>query len=67
MQKLYRSTQDKQVSGVMGGLSELYDIDVSLLRILMVVSGFFTGGVSWFVYIIAASVMPTDKQIKKLQ
>lgn len=43
MKKLYRSTKDSQVSGVLGGVSEMYGIDVSLLRILLVVSG-FTGG-----------------------
>ncbi|QHT46278.1 PspC domain-containing protein [Halobacillus sp. ACCC02827] len=63
MKKLYRSTKDSQVSGVLGGVSEMYGIDVSLLRILLVVSGFFTGGMTWLIYIIAAIVMPTDKQI----
>ncbi|MFZ3198292.1 MAG: PspC domain-containing protein, partial [Bacillus mycoides] len=30
MKKLYKSTQDKQVSGVLGGLSDKYGIDVSI-------------------------------------
>jgi phage shock protein C len=63
MRKIYRSTKEKQLSGVLGGLSEKYKIDVSILRILTVVSGFFTGGVTWLIYILAAVVMPTDKEI----
>ena len=39
--KKYKSTQDKQVSGVLGGLSDKYGIDVSILRIVTAVSDFF--------------------------
>nr|WP_276282975.1 PspC domain-containing protein [Virgibacillus indicus] len=60
---MYKSTQEKQLSGVLGGLSEMYKIDVSLLRILTVLLGFFTAGIVWLIYIIAAIVMPTDKQL----
>jgi phage shock protein C len=65
MKKLYRSTDEKQLSGVLGGLSELYNIDVSILRIVVVVSGFFTGGITWLIYIVTAMVVPTDKQVLK--
>ncbi|MCP3027135.1 PspC domain-containing protein [Halobacillus sp. A5] len=64
MKKLYRSTKDTQFAGVLGGLSELYSIDVTLLRVLTVVSGFFTGGMVWLIYIVAAIVMPTDKELE---
>ncbi|WP_345240155.1 PspC domain-containing protein [Pontibacillus salipaludis] len=66
MKKLYRSTQDVQISGVLGGLSELYNIDASLLRILTVILCFVTSGFVLLLYIVAASVMPTDDEIKKL-
>lgn len=65
MKKIYRSTDEKQLSGLLGGLSELYNIDVSILRIVLVVSGFFTGGLTWFIYIVAAMVVPTDEQVLK--
>ena len=63
MKKFYKSTKEKQLAGVLGGLSEKYNIDVSVLRIITVLSGFFTSGITWLVYIIAAIVMPTDKNI----
>ncbi|MBX0356974.1 PspC domain-containing protein [Halobacillus sp. Nhm2S1] len=65
MKKLYRSTNESQLSGVLGGLSETFNIDVSILRILVVVSGFFTGGLTWLIYLVAAIVMPTDQQVRK--
>ncbi|WP_141528126.1 PspC domain-containing protein [Bacillus thuringiensis] len=40
MKKLYKSTQDKQVSGVLGGLIDKYGIDVSILRIVTTLSDF---------------------------
>lgn len=64
MKKLYRSTRERKLSGVLGGLSELYNIDVSLLRISTVLLGIFTSGVVWLIYIVAAIVMPTDKHVK---
>ncbi|MGR9050702.1 PspC domain-containing protein [Halobacillus faecis] len=65
MKKLYRSTNESQLSGVLGGLSETYNIDVSILRIIVVVSGFFTGGLTWLIYLVAAVVMPTEGQVRK--
>ncbi|MGE6845887.1 PspC domain-containing protein [Bacillus tropicus] len=64
MKKLYKSTQDKQVLGVLGGLSDKYGIDVSILRIVTALSAFFTSGFTVLIYIIAAIVLPTDKEIK---
>ncbi|WP_282035325.1 PspC domain-containing protein [Metabacillus indicus] len=65
MKSLYRSTQDKQLSGVLGGLSDKYKIDVSILRIAAALSFFFTGGITLLIYILAAIVLPADKEIKK--
>lgn len=65
MKKLYKSTKERQVEGVLGGLSEIYSIDVSILRILTVILGFVTSEFVFGIYIIAAVVMPTDKQLRK--
>ncbi|PFZ93871.1 PspC domain-containing protein [Bacillus wiedmannii] len=64
MKRLYKSTQDKQISGVLGGLSDKFGIDVSILRIVTALSFFFTGGIILVIYIIAAIVLPTDKEVK---
>lgn len=63
MKKLTKSN-DKVLTGVLGGLAEYFGADKTLVRIigaaLMMVTGFFPGV---FLYIIAAVIMPekTDK------
>ena len=40
--KLYRVEEGKKISGVCVGMSEYFDIDVTLIRLLWVVLTFFT-------------------------
>ncbi|GIO32083.1 MULTISPECIES: PspC domain-containing protein [Paenibacillus] len=60
MSKLYRSTRDKMVTGLCGGLSDLIGMDSTLLRILFIVTIFFTGGTTLFIYFIASLVVPKE-------
>jgi len=60
MTRLYRSTRDKVMTGLAGGLSETLGIDSTLLRILLVVSIPFTGGAVIPVYFVAALVIPKE-------
>ncbi|WP_339322350.1 PspC domain-containing protein [Paenibacillus sp. FSL W8-0194] len=60
MSKLYRSRRDKMVTGLCGGLSDLIGMDSTLLRILFIVTVFFTGGTTLFIYFIAALVVPKE-------
>ncbi|GAA0606694.1 PspC domain-containing protein [Virgibacillus siamensis] len=63
MKKFYKSTRERQLAGVLGGLSEIYNLEVSILRIITVVLAFVTSGFLLLVYIVAAIVLPTDKQL----
>ncbi|UOQ45121.1 PspC domain-containing protein [Halobacillus salinarum] len=63
MKKLYKSTSNHQLTGVLGGISELYNLDASLLRIIFVLSVIVTSGFTLLVYIAAAIIMPTDKEL----
>lgn len=60
MRKLYRSTQDRKLFGVCGGLADYLGIDATLLRILLVIVTVFSGGTVLFVYIIAGFIIPRD-------
>ena len=42
--KLYRSSTDKMIGGVAGGLAEYFDIDSTLIRVLFIVIVFLGGG-----------------------
>ena len=55
--KLYRSTTDKKLAGVCGGLAEYFGIDSTIVRLILVLAVLFAG-VGVLAYIIAALVMP---------
>lgn len=65
MKKFYKSTKEKQLAGVLGGLSEIFNLEVSLIRIITVILAFVTSGFMILVYLIAAIVLPTDKQLRQ--
>lgn len=60
MSRLYRSTRDKVMTGLAGGVSETLGIDSTLFRILLLVSIPFTGGATILVYLVAALVIPKE-------
>ncbi|MCI0537774.1 MAG: PspC domain-containing protein [Verrucomicrobiales bacterium] len=56
--RLYRSTTNRSVAGVLGGFAEYLDIDPTLLRVIYVLVTFFTGIVPGvFAYLVAWIVM----------
>ncbi|GGG77667.1 PspC domain-containing protein [Corynebacterium pelargi] len=55
--KLYRSTTNKFLGGVLGGVAETYGIDATLLRVLTVAS-IILPGPQVLVYLVAWAIMP---------
>lgn len=60
MGRLYRSSRNRMITGLCGGLSEVMGIDATLLRILVLISIPFTGGTTLFIYFIASLVIPKE-------
>jgi phage shock protein C len=56
--RLYRSTDDRMLAGVAGGLAEMWDADPSVIRLVWALLVFFTGGIALLVYIVMAIVVP---------
>jgi phage shock protein C len=57
--KLYRSASQKMLGGVCGGLAEYFNIDVSIVRLLLVGLALVTAVLPMtFFYIIAWIVVP---------
>lgn len=56
--KLYKSSKNKFICGVCGGIGEYFNVDPTIIRILLVLLGCTTTG--FFIYIIAAIIMPYD-------
>lgn len=60
MNKLYRSERDKKIAGVCGGLAEVFNIDANLLRLIVIITAFFSAGTVVLLYIIACFVIPKE-------
>jgi phage shock protein C len=56
--RLYRSTTDRKIAGVCGGLAEYFDIDPTLVRVLYFVALVLPGGIGILPYIILWIVLP---------
>ena len=57
--RLYKSSTDKKVCGVCGGIANDFDVDPTVIRLIWVI---FTlvGGSGLIAYIIAAIIMPDE-------
>lgn len=60
--KLYRSTRDKKLGGVCGGVAEAMGWDVSVVRLVAALSILLPGPQA-LAYLVAWIVMPTDEQV----
>ncbi|TIC84322.1 PspC domain-containing protein [Nocardioides sp. GY 10127] len=59
LRRLRRSTTDKTIAGVAGGLARHLDVDPTLLRVAFAVLAFF-GGSGLLLYVAAWLLVPTD-------
>lgn len=56
--KLMRSSNDRILLGVSGGLAEYFNIDVVIVRIIWIVAGLLSAGHAILAYIVLAILMP---------
>jgi phage shock protein C len=59
VRRLYRSRDDRMISGVCAGLAEYIDIDPTIVRLLFVL-GLVAGGATFWAYIIMMLVVPEE-------
>ena len=57
--RLARSTKDKWLGGVAGGLAHYFDIDSTIVRLIFIVA-FFGFGTGLLVYVLLWIVMPAS-------
>jgi phage shock protein C len=55
--KLYRSTTNRQLAGVCGGLAEYFNLDVTLIRVLFVLLAVL-GGSGLVIYVAMWIIVP---------
>ena len=58
MKKLYKSSTDKKIFGVCGGIAEYFDIDSTVIRLVWAIS-ILVFGTGLLAYIIAAIILPS--------
>ena len=59
--RLYRLDEGKKIAGVCAGLAAYTGLDVGLLRAIVIVGAFFSGGVVFVAYIALMFVMPVAR------
>ena len=59
--KLYRSTSNKMLAGVCGGIAEYFNVDPTIIRLAYVLLSVFTAAFPGInVYILAMIIIPSD-------
>jgi len=58
--RLYRSTTDRAVAGVAGGLGEFFGVDPGLVRVIWLILSILTLGLALLVYALAAWIIPKE-------
>lgn len=57
--RLYRSVDDRMITGVCGGIAKYFNVDPTLIRLLFVIFA-FAGGPGILAYIVLAIIMPEE-------
>ena len=58
--RLYRSTKNRMLAGVCGGIAEYANIDPTIVRLIAVVGFFATASVFFWAYLILWIVIPEN-------
>ena len=62
--KFYKMRRNRMVSGVLAGLSDKWNFDVTLVRFLFAIFTVANFGIGVIIYIILASILPTKEDIE---
>ena len=60
--RLYRSANDRIISGVAGGVADYFEVDPVLVRILWFISMPVTGGLTFLAYIVMMIAVPIEPE-----
>ena len=60
--RLYKSSTNKQIMGVCGGLAEFFNIDPTVVRVITIIL-FFLGSSGFWLYLLLGIVLPYDYQV----
>ncbi|HEY2596186.1 MAG TPA: PspC domain-containing protein [Chloroflexota bacterium] len=61
--RIYRSSDERMLAGVAGGLAEYFDVDPTLIRLIWAVATLVTGPVALLLYVICALIIPRSPKM----
>ncbi len=61
-QRLYRSSSDKMIAGVCGGLGKYFGVEATLVRLVFLLL-LFLGGGGFLLYLILWIIVPEEQQV----
>lgn len=60
MRKLFRSTTDRKITGLCGGIGEYMNVDPTIIRVLLVILSLFSFGTMLLIYAILSIFVPNS-------
>jgi phage shock protein C len=63
MKKLYRSSTQRMVAGVLGGLAEYFNVDVTIFRLIFIILLFLSFFTLLLIYLAAAFIIPDERDV----
>lgn len=66
MKRLHRSTRDRKIAGILGGLGEVLDVDPTILRIGCIFLALITAVFPFVItYLFAWWLIPEDRELQR--
>lgn len=69
----YRSSHDRMIAGVCGGLAQQFGVPTAVIRLAFVLMTFFSAGIGLLIYLVLWIVMPSgdrsrdDDELRRLE
>lgn len=64
MKRIYRSRKNRLIAGICGGISEMLEVDPTLVRLAFVLAALITAVVPFVVtYMIAWFIIPNEEEV----
>ena len=64
MKKLYRSVDNRMISGVCGGIAEYFKVDVNIIRLAFLIAFVFSMGGMTLIYVAARFMIPSRLDVR---
>lgn len=65
MKKIFRSITNKKIAGICGGIGEMFDVDPTIIRLILIILTLMTGVFPFVIgYLLAWWIVPLKSNLK---